>query len=90
MKKLSKTRKELGQFLKARREALGLSQNDIAKTFGDRSAQFVSNVERGFAGIPVNRIKACAELLGLSTKALADHVESVWRAGLDKKIRNSK
>ncbi len=63
--------KKLGSYLKQRRVAKGLSQNDVSDRLGYSSAQFVSNWERGVSAPPVDRL---GELIGLYGIAQRDFV----------------
>ena len=56
-------RKRVGEFLRARRKKLGLSQGDIIKALGYTSRNSVSNLETGREGLPATRIYAWAEIL---------------------------
>ena len=62
MNKLER-RKQLGKWLKAMREAAGLTQADLAKALQYDNAQIISNIERGVSAIPQKRIKDFAHYL---------------------------
>ena len=62
-------RKRIGEFLRARRLELGLSQGDITRTMGYASFNAVSNLETGREGLPAKRIYAWADILQLPRDA---------------------
>ena len=55
--------KRVGVFVKARREHLGLSQNQLIRMLGYRNAASVSAIELGNAGLPTKRAYAWADVL---------------------------
>lgn len=61
MKKKIPTR--TADLIKASRKAQGLSQGEMAFRMGYKSPQFISNVERGLCGVPVNSFKTMAKVL---------------------------
>ena len=50
----------IGEYLRTRREARGLSQADVSLYLGLTSPQYVSNVERGNCGPSGKRLKKWA------------------------------
>jgi transcriptional regulator with XRE-family HTH domain len=62
-------RKRVGEFLRARRQELGLSQGDITRALGYVSLNSVSNLETGREGLPAKRIYAWADILQLPRDA---------------------
>lgn len=60
----------LGDFLKKKREAVDLSQGQVAKKLGYTSAQFISNWERGLSGPPLKTLCQLADLYKVSTETL--------------------
>lgn len=48
----------------------GLSQREVADAFGDKSAQFCSNWERGLCPVPVKRLPKLAKLYRVPLKTL--------------------
>ena len=86
--------KQLGRFLRKKREASSLTQGELANKLGFASSQFVSNIERGVSLIPVSRIKDYSELLGLNSvelsklmsQALSDKVVKKTTKKLDLEI----
>jgi transcriptional regulator with XRE-family HTH domain len=62
-------RNRVGEFLRARRQELGLSQGDITRALGYVSLNSVSNLETGREGLPAKRIYAWADILQLPRDA---------------------
>ena len=58
-------RQEAGRWLKARREAAGLTQAELADRVGLRYYTFVSQVESGLGRLPIETQAAWADALGL-------------------------
>lgn len=65
-----KTGKTLGEYLKAKRLAAGLSQGDVAQKFGYSTPQFISNWERGESNPPISDIKKLAALYKIDAEEL--------------------
>lgn len=53
---------QLGNFLKDKRTAAGLSQADVAKELGYTTSQFISNWERGLSTPPIEVLKVLADM----------------------------
>jgi transcriptional regulator with XRE-family HTH domain len=64
-------RREAGRWLKARREAAGLTQADVADRLGLRYYTFVSQVEGGHGRVPSEQMAAWADALGVPPRELA-------------------
>jgi len=60
----------LGNFLKERRISNGLTQKDMANRLGLKSSQFVSNIERGIAAIPLRHVESYSKVLNVSANEL--------------------
>lgn len=58
-------RREAGRWLKAAREAAGLTQAELAEKTGLRYYTFVSQVENGLGRVPIEAQATWAESLGL-------------------------
>lgn len=86
---LSKDRKSFGKFLQSAREDKGVTQAAVATHFGDSSAQFISNVERGLATIPKSRMKDWAKMVGVPLATLIDHRISVEKQKIRKAMGHS-
>lgn len=57
--------KQVGSFIKNLREKRGLSQADVAKLLSLKTAQSISNIERGVSPLPKAKIKRLADILGV-------------------------
>ena len=64
--------RELGRLIARRREGLGLTQRDVAETLGYRGPQFISNIERGLAGLPLMKYRQLAPVLRMSLDAILE------------------
>ena len=62
--------KVIGKFIKVRRTELGLSQNDLARSLGYNTSQYISNIERGLASIPFAKIQEMSSLLKVDYRHL--------------------
>ncbi|WP_421738587.1 helix-turn-helix domain-containing protein [Caulobacter sp.] len=58
-------RREAGRWLKAAREAAGLTQAELADRIGLRYYTFVSQVENGVGRVPIETQAAWAEAVGV-------------------------
>jgi len=64
-------RQQAGRWLKAAREAAGLTQAELAARVGLRYYTFVSQVESGLGRLPIEAQRAWAEAVGLEPGAFA-------------------
>ena len=64
--------KPLGNYLKARRIAAGLTQHDVSTKLGYTTPQFVSNFERGLCSPPLNALAVLVKLYGMNPEELID------------------
>ncbi len=60
----------LGDYLRRRRLASGLSQMDVARTLGYASAQFISNWERGLCYPPLDTLYKLIPIYALKQETL--------------------
>jgi transcriptional regulator with XRE-family HTH domain len=58
--------KKLGEYLRRKREALGLTQSEVAQKLGYGSPQFISNIERGISNVPVKSLRIMIDLYQIS------------------------
>lgn len=77
--------KQVGTFIKNLREKRGLSQADVAKLLSLKTAQSISNIERGVSPLPKAKIKRLADILGVKksdivTMVLGEVQERVAKA----------
>lgn len=62
--------------LKQLREKAGLTQAEVAKGLGWSTPQFVSNIERGKAMLPLTKINRAAKILKVNPEVFVDaHIE---------------
>ena len=66
--------KRVGNFVRRRREELGLSQSDIIRVLGYKSRNAVSNIEVGIEGLPAKRAYAWADILEVPRDAFFQFV----------------
>src|SRR4051794_29480980 len=71
-------RKEAGTWLKALRQAAGLSQMELATRLGFKYYTFISQVENGFGRVPSETMRAWAEILGVTPSAFARRLLSYY------------
>ncbi len=62
--------KQIGIFIKQMREKRGLSQSQVAKLLKLKTAQSISNIERGVSPLPRSKIKKLADVLGIEKKEI--------------------
>ena len=62
--------KQFSRLIKFIRTNKGISQLKISKALGYSSGQFISNIERDIAALPVTRLKALAKALDVDLKQL--------------------
>ena len=62
--------KIVGQFIRGMREKRNLSQGDVAKLLSLKTAQSISNIERGVSPLPRAKIKKLSEILGIAKNEL--------------------
>lgn len=79
-------KKELGLFLRARREKLGLMQADLATFLGYDSTQFVSLFERGLSKVPLDKLGLIAEFLNIPKKKLIKALVSEYQKKVESEI----
>ena len=77
--------KQLGVFLRKKRESMGVTQKALSQKLGLGTCQFISNIERGVSEIPFNRIGLYAESLQLNAHELTKMIEEVLNKKTEKK-----
>jgi transcriptional regulator with XRE-family HTH domain len=72
--------KDLGAFVRQRREDLGLTQVELAKhpATGYKFGNFITMVEAGQNAFPINRVPGWAEALKLPVEILLEKVFQAW------------
>ena len=61
---------KLALFLKEKRTAAGLSQEEVATKLGYSTSQFISNWERGISQPPINTLKFLAKLYNVNPEEM--------------------
>lgn len=61
---------DIGKTIKARREQLGITQEELAHTLGYSSKTSINKIEMGLAGVPRTKIPAFAKALGMTPTEL--------------------
>lgn len=84
-------RKNMAVFLKEKRKAAKLSQAQVADRLGYKSAQFISNWERGISSPPVETLRVLANMYlvpeeEMLQKIIDATIEDV-RADLEKRFK---
>lgn len=64
--------RHIGQFLKEKREAKGMTQAQVAEKLGYGSPQFISNIERGISRVPIKSLKSFMEVYELNAEQVID------------------
>ena len=70
----SKSHGKLGQYLRKRREELGYTQKYVATKLGFKSSQFISNIERGHASLPLYSLKKIIALYDLEPAGVIEMI----------------
>ena len=79
--------KKIGEYFRTRREAKGLTQEEIARFLGYSSKQIVSNWERGVCSPPLNQVSALIRVLGLDESEVAEVFIDATREELIEKFK---
>ena len=87
MIELNKRSKLVGEFIKKRREALGLSQRALGLSFDPAvTTQFISNVERGVTPLPPVHIPVLAKALSISDTEIVELLEREYMMKLSGRL----
>jgi transcriptional regulator with XRE-family HTH domain len=74
--------KILGNYLKNKRIEAGLNQNEVAKALGYKTAQFVSNWERGLCSPPAEKFYEIIKLYKLNKNEFVEFLLDLEESGL--------
>lgn len=86
---LSKKPNVVGQFIRLRREAAGLSQKSLGQQFAPPvTTQFISNVERGITPLPSAHFGCVKRALTVGDEELKLLLEKEYQARLEEKLPN--
>ena len=67
---VTEKRHKFGTIIRSRRQDLGITQSEVAKSVGVSSPEFIGMVEAGTRSIDLDRVPPLADALGLSRKDL--------------------
>ena len=83
----SKRPKLVGNFIRERREALGLSQRALGLMFNPAvTTQFISNVERGVTPLPPSHIPTLVKALNVSDAEITNLLEKEYTLKLSGRL----
>ena len=74
-------------FLKEKRKEKGLSQQKVSEELQLKSPQFVSNVERGLCGIPIDQLKELIHIYELDEEEMIAMLMKAFKADLLKALK---
>lgn len=80
--------KHIGQFLKEKREAKGLTQAQVAEKLGYGSPQFISNIERGISRVPLKSLKSFMQVYDLDPEQIIDLLLEEKKQQLRRQLTN--
>jgi transcriptional regulator with XRE-family HTH domain len=78
---------KVGTFIKTTRTEMGLTQKSLATKLGWKSPQFISNIERGEAILPVCQLKKMSRVLSTKTSSLVNMHISDYRTAVEKTVK---
>ena len=87
---LERNYQPVGQYLKRKRQAAGLTQRDVSIALDYSSAQFISNFEAGICLPPMNKLAVMVKLYKVNPNEILDVVLGHERALMMKEIRTAK
>ena len=73
----------MGEKIKDRRKALGMTQQELAEKMGFKTRSYISLIEQGERNIPVNKIKKLAKILDISPEYLVGWANDISDKTLD-------
>ena len=79
--------KHIGNLVKQGREKKKRSQADIAEALGLKTAQSISNIERGVSPLPPMHFKKLGEILGVPKQKFVDAALAEYAIALKKGMR---
>jgi transcriptional regulator with XRE-family HTH domain len=81
---------KIGKIIRASRKAEAISQLTLANKLGYTSAQFVSQFERGIAGVPVEKLGIISKILKIPLRYFVQIHADNFKRNLSKKIKLGK
>ena len=86
--------KNLGGYLKTKRQNAGMTQQEVANKLGYSTAQFISNFERGLCSPPLNNLKTIIGLYKIPVEEVMNLIlkeqEHILRRALKQPLRKRK
>ena len=79
--------KKLGNYIKANRERLNISQRELSEYLKLSSPQFISNIERGVAPIPTKMLGKLSKKLKIDVDDIIELMVEEARTELKKAVR---
>jgi len=77
---------KLSQFLKQKRETIGLTQKEVSDRLGYTTPQFVSNWERGLSSPPLNALAKISDMYKIKPREMIEVVMKEQREVLEKAL----
>jgi transcriptional regulator with XRE-family HTH domain len=87
---MRKSMSSLSKFLKEKRQALGMSQLDVARKLGYSSAQFVSNWERNLVAPPIDTLAVLIDLYKIPPAIVIQKIVEDTKGYLDEQLGTQK
>lgn len=75
--------KLVGMNLKKVRERRGIGQATVARRLGMKTAQSVSNIERGVSPLPITKVRGLAKILGLDPRTITIWMIAEYRRKIE-------
>ena len=79
----------IAKYIKTQREAVELSQTELATAIGYKNGQFISNVERGLCSLPLCKIKPTAQALRVNSDWIAEEIVKDFMDTVAEALRES-
>lgn len=80
----------MGEKIKNRRKALGMTQQELAEKMGFKTRSHISLIEQGERNIPANKIKKLAKILDISPEYLVGWRNTLESSSYSKVMVNNK
>lgn len=78
----------VAKVLKAARDKANMTQADAAEKLGYISAQFISNVERGVASLPVKKVEKIASIYKIPVRVIIDAKAKDLKHRLERAVKD--
>lgn len=87
---MSRKFKHIAKTIKTWRKHRDISQQDLAQCVGFKNGQYISNVERGIASFPPNKILRLCEVLDMDTENIIQAIVEDYRIHLEIAVQKSR